>query len=58
LNNILDKDAFVTGANGELGLKDDRYSLFDMSYAKNSDGYFSAYFYRRSYATIFKADCI
>jgi hypothetical protein len=41
LNNILDKDAFVTGANGELGLKDDRYSLFDMSYAKNSDGYFS-----------------
>jgi hypothetical protein len=40
LNSILDKDAFI-GSKPELGLNDDRYSLFDMSYAKNSDGYFS-----------------
>jgi hypothetical protein len=39
-NSILDKDAFI-GSKPELGLNDDRYLLFDMSYAKNSDGYFS-----------------
>jgi hypothetical protein len=41
LNTILDKDAFSKDANGQLGLNDDRYSLFDMSYAKNTDNYFS-----------------
>jgi hypothetical protein len=40
-DSILDINAFTSGSQPELALKDDRYSLFDMSYAKNSDGYFS-----------------
>ena len=40
-DSILDTGAFNSGAKGELMLPDDRYLLFDMSYAKNSDGYFS-----------------
>lgn len=40
-DSILDINAFTSSSQPELALKDDRYSLFDMSYAKNSDGYFS-----------------
>ncbi len=40
LNSILSGEQFDSGSNAQL-FKDDAYTLFDMSYAKNSDGYFS-----------------
>ncbi len=39
LSSIMGSEQFASGSNATL--KDDAYSLFDLSYAKNSDGYFS-----------------
>jgi len=39
LNSILAGEQFVSGSDAQL--KDDAYTLFDMSYAKNADGWFS-----------------
>lgn len=39
LNSIMSGGEFVSGSDAQL--KDDAYTLFDLSYAKNSDGYFS-----------------